>query len=94
MKCILFTGTWRKANKQVEEDVRNAVREVIGRGDAIVTGGATGVDYFTMDETLRLVPDCSRLKVIIPAYLEDYIRDYRQSKVGRLAYICPQEIHN
>ncbi|MFA6295303.1 MAG: hypothetical protein WC666_02665 [Candidatus Paceibacterota bacterium] len=76
MKWILFTGTWRRANKQVEEDVRNAVREVIARGDGVVTGGATGVDYFAMDETLKLQPDCSKLKVIIPAWLDDYIYDY------------------
>lgn len=76
MKWSLFTGSWRKANKQVEEDVRNTVREVIARGHGIVTGGATGVDYFSMDEALKLVPDCSRLKVVIPAFLDDYIHDY------------------
>ena len=76
MKWILFTGSWRFANTQVEVDVRNAVREVIGRGDGIVTGGATGVDCFAMDEALNLEPDGSKLKVIIPARLEDYIHDY------------------
>jgi hypothetical protein len=76
MKWILFTGSWRLANKQVEEDVRNAVRDVIKRGDAIVTGGATGVDYFTMDEVLKIQPDASKIKVIIPARLDSYIHDY------------------
>ncbi len=76
MKWILFTGTWRLTNRQVEEDVRNSVREVIGRGDAVLTGGGTGVDYFAMDEAMKLQPDASRLKVIIPAYLEDFISDY------------------
>ena len=76
MKWVLFTGTWRLTNEIVENDVRTAVREVLSRGDGIVTGGATGVDYFAMDEAMKLFPDASRLKVVIPAYLEDYIHDY------------------
>lgn len=76
MKWILFTGTWRLTNKQVEDDVRQATREVLGRGDGIVTGGATGVDYFAMDEAMKLYPDASRLKVVIPAGIKHYIYDY------------------
>ncbi len=62
MKWILFTGTWRLTNPQVEADVRLAVREVIGRGEGVLTGGATGVDYFAMDEAMKLKPDGSHLK--------------------------------
>lgn len=76
MKWILFTGTWRLTNEEVEKDVREAAREVLLRGDGIVTGGATGVDYFAMDEAMKMFPDASRLKVIIPAILEHYIYDY------------------
>ncbi|MFZ2253315.1 MAG: hypothetical protein WAW13_04070 [Minisyncoccia bacterium] len=76
MKWILFTGTWRLTNGEVEEDVRQSAREVIERGDGVVTGGATGVDYFVMDEVMKLYPDASRLTVIIPAYLESYLHDY------------------
>lgn len=76
MKWILFTGTWRLTNKEVENDVRNAAREVIQRGDGIVTGGATGVDYFAMDEAIKIDPTASRLKVIIPANLKSYCFDY------------------
>lgn len=76
MKWILFTGTWRLTNKQVEEDVRQAVREVLARGDGVLTGGATGVDYFAMDEALKIQPDAKNLMVIIPAQLESYIHDY------------------
>src|ERR1035437_1477155 len=76
MKWILFTGTWRLTNKDVEHDVRVAVRKVLSLGDGIVTGGATGVDYFAMDEAMKLYPDASRLKVIIPAILKSYIYDY------------------
>ena len=77
MKWILFTGTWKLTNKMVEDDVRAAARDVLLRGDGIVTGGATGVDYFAMDEAMNIVPDASRLKVVIPAGFKSYIHDYR-----------------
>lgn len=76
MKWILFTGTWKLTNKEVEEDVRAFARETIARGDGVLTGGATGVDYFAMDEVLKHNPSASRLRVIIPARLENYIDDY------------------
>lgn len=79
MKWVLFTGTWRLTNKKVESDVRATVREVLFRGDEIVVGGATGVDYFAMDEAMRLYHDASRLKVVIPAFFESYIKDYHRN---------------
>ena len=39
MKWIIFTGTWRLTNDEVESDVRAAVREVLLAGNGIVTGG-------------------------------------------------------
>lgn len=88
MKWILITGTWRLTNKNVENDVRSVVRKVFEDGDGIVTGGATGVDYFAMDEFLKLNPDCTRIRTFIPAKLEHYINDYRknwkQSPIGDL----------
>lgn len=39
MKWILFTGTWRLTNSDVERDVRKVAREVIARGDGVLTGG-------------------------------------------------------
>lgn len=76
MKWILFTGTWRLTNKEIENDVRQAVRAAIARGDGVLTGGATGVDYFAMDEALKLQPTATHLRVIIPARLDSYIHDY------------------
>jgi hypothetical protein len=76
MKWILFTGTWKLTNQEVEQDVREAAREVLSRGDGVVTGGATGVDYFAMDEAMKLHPDASRLKVVIPAMFKSYVYDY------------------
>lgn len=79
MNWILFTGTWRLTNAQVENDVREATREVLLRGDGIVTGGATGVDYFCMNEAFELDPSCSKLRIFIPAPLEIFIKDYRKN---------------
>jgi hypothetical protein len=79
MKWIIFTGTWRLTNKQVETDVRQAARRIFENGDGLVTGGATGVDYFAMDEFLKLNPDCTRIRVFIPARLDHYIEDYRKN---------------
>ena len=76
MKWAVFTGTWKIINKEVENDVRQSVREVLERGDGLITGGATGVDYFAMHEALSIEPNATHLRVIIPAQLEDYINDY------------------
>jgi len=79
MKWIIFTGTWRLTNKEVENDVRSAARKIFEAGDGLVTGGATGVDYFAMDEFVKLNPDCNRIRIFIPARLKHYIRDYRKN---------------
>lgn len=79
MKWIIFTGTWRLTNKEVEHDVRLAARQVFENGDGLLTGGATGVDYFAMDEFLKLNPECTRIRIFIPARLEHFIADYRKN---------------
>lgn len=79
MKWIIFTGTWRLTDKSVENDVRKAARDVFERGDGLVTGGATGVDYFAMDEFLKLNPECTRVRIFIPARLSHFIADYRKN---------------
>lgn len=79
MKWIIVTGTWRLTNKEVENDVRLAARKIFEDGNGLVTGGATGVDYFAMDEFLKLNPDCTRIRIFIPARLEHFISDYRKN---------------
>lgn len=79
MKWIIFTGTWRLTNKEVEHDVRMYARKVFERGDGMVTGGATGVDFFAMDEWLKLNPECTKIRIFIPARLDHFIRDYRKN---------------
>ena len=79
MRWIIFTGTWRLTNKEVEKDVREAARRVFEEGNGLVTGGATGVDYFAMDEWLKLDPACTRIRIFIPARLHHFIEDYRKN---------------
>lgn len=79
MKWIIFTGTWRLTDRDVEHDVREAVRQVFSAGNGMVTGGATGVDYFAMDEWVKLDPDCTRIRIFIPARLDHFISDYRKN---------------
>lgn len=78
MKWIIFTGTWRLTNKEVEDDVRKAVHECISRGDGIITGGATGVDYFCMDECVKN-NYTNKIRVFIPSDIRHYIDDYHKN---------------
>lgn len=81
MKWIIFTGTWRLTNEEVEQDVRKYVREVLARGDGIITGGALGVDLFCMDEVLKINPACTHLRVILPSKLDIYINHFYEDLV-------------
>ena len=76
MKWIAISGSWRQANSRLEQDVRKTVREILNRGDGIVSGGALGGDYFTAEEALKLDPKAQRIKVFIPASLKIYSDHY------------------
>ena len=76
MKWFGITGSWRLTSSEVEADVRKAVREIIERGDGIVTGGALNVDYFATDEALTHNSEATQIKVCIPASLELYSAHY------------------
>jgi len=78
MKWVAISGSWRKTNNQVEEDVKREIREIISRGDCIISGGALGVDYITTDEALKLDPSVEKIKIFIPATLELYAKHYRK----------------
>ena len=81
MKWIIFTGTWQLTNEEVERDVRHAVREVLARGDAIITGGALGVDWFALDEAMKCDQTCERIMVIIPTKLEIFTEYLKQPRL-------------
>lgn len=78
MKWVAVSGSWRRSNPEIVQDVRRSVASVINRGDGIVTGGALGVDYIATEEALKLNPDASRIKIIIPTPLEVYATHYRK----------------
>lgn len=78
MKWTAITGSWRKTSSEVERDVRDAVREIIERGDGIVTGGALNVDWYATDEALKLNPEATKIRVCLPVTLERYAAHYRK----------------
>jgi len=78
MKWIAISGSWRRINMEVEKEVRNTVKEIISRGDGIVSGGALNVDYIATDEALKLDPTAKRIKIFLPTTLEIYANHYRQ----------------
>ena len=78
MKWVAISGSWRKTSKEVENDVRTFVRELVKQGNGIVTGGALNVDYFATDEVLKIDPEAKHIKVYIPVTLELYAAHYRK----------------
>lgn len=78
MRWIGISGSWRNHPFEVEQAVRADVQQIFSDGDAIVTGGALGVDFTATDEALKLDPTAARIKVILPTCLEIYAAHYRQ----------------
>jgi hypothetical protein len=78
MKWVAISGSWRKMNNELEKDIRNTVREIISRGDGIITGGALNVDFIATDEILKLDPTAKRIKIFLPATLDIFAAHYRK----------------
>ena len=78
MKWVGISGSWRKTNKEIKEKIRGIVREIIARGDGIVSGGALNVDYIALDEALKYDAKAERIKIFIPTTLEVYSKHYRE----------------
>jgi len=77
MKWIGISGSWRKTNRELEKDVIKTVREIINRGDGIISGGALNVDYFATREVMKLDPKAEKIKIFLPAPLKIYAEHYR-----------------
>ncbi|MBI4085091.1 MAG: hypothetical protein HY432_01110 [Candidatus Liptonbacteria bacterium] len=92
MKWIAISGSWRKTNEEIENKIRNTVREIMARGDGIVSGGALGVDYITLDEALKLNPKAERIRIFLPTTLEKYAEHYK--KHAQLGTITPEQAEN
>lgn len=71
-----ISGSWRATNEEVEEAVRETVREIMSRGGGIVSGGALSVDFFATDEALKIDPTV--IKVFLPVTLDRYAAHYRK----------------
>ncbi|TSD03402.1 MAG: hypothetical protein Athens071416_83 [Parcubacteria group bacterium Athens0714_16] len=92
MKWVGISGGWRKTNQEIENKVRKVVREIIQRGDGIVSGGALGVDYIALDEAFRFDPKANKIKIFLPTTLEKYSEHYR--KHARLGTITQEQAEN
>ena len=76
MKWIAIAGSWRKTSKKVETDVRNVISEIVKKGNAIISGGALGVDYFALDEVIKTDPTCKKVTIFLPAKLDIYTKHF------------------
>ncbi|NQV00796.1 MAG: hypothetical protein HQ537_01590 [Parcubacteria group bacterium] len=92
MKWIGISGGWRKVNQNIEDNIRNIVREIIWRGDGIVSGGALNVDYIALDEALKHDPKAERIKIFLPTTLKKYVEHYR--KHAHLGTITSEQAEN
>lgn len=95
MKWICISGSWRKINDEIENKLREIVREIISHGDGIVSGGALGVDYVATDEAMKNNPKADKIKILIPTTLEKYAEHYRkQAKLGTITEIQAENLIN
>lgn len=78
MRWVAVSGSWRRSHPGIEHDVRQAVADIMERGDGIVTGGALGVDYVATEEALKHNPTADRITIILPTSLEVYAFHYRK----------------
>jgi len=93
MKWVGISGSWRKLNKEIEEEVRSTVRNVMADGKGIVTGGALGVDFLATDEALKEDPKAERIKVFLPTTLEKYAEHYRRhAMLGTITYAQAEDL--
>jgi predicted Rossmann-fold nucleotide-binding protein len=92
MKWIGISGSWRKTTKEIETKLRNIVREIIRRGDGIVSGGALGVDFIALDEALKHDSKAERIKIFLPTTFKVYTRHLR--KHASLGTITSEQAEN
>jgi len=78
MKWIGISGSWRITNQQVEKDVRNNVKNIILKGDGIITGGALNVDSLALDEALKHDSKAKKIRVFLPVRLKVFSDHYRK----------------
>ncbi len=83
MKWIAIAGSWHKINQEIENEIRQDIKEIMERGDGIVSGGALNVDFIALDEALRCDSEAQRIKIFLPTTLEKYSEHYRKhARIG------------
>jgi hypothetical protein len=93
MKWIAISGSWRRTDQEIENNVRNTVKDIIMRGDGIVSGGALGVDYIATDEAVRQNPKADRIKIFLPATLARYAAHMkRRAKEGVITVLQAESL--
>ena len=92
MKWIGISGSWRKTNEEIEEKLRKSVREIMLRGDGIVSGGALGVDYIALDEAIKHNSIAGKIKIFLPTTFGKYCAHYR--KHAKLGNITKEQAEN
>lgn len=80
MKWVGIVGARRIKYPQVESDVRGNVSRIFAAGNAIVSGGAPGVDFLAVDEALKHDLSGTRIRVILPSSLKTY-REYFNGRI-------------
>jgi len=78
MKWVAISGSWRKTNNKLKNDVERVVKEIISRGDGIILGGALGVDFIATCEVVRLNSNLNQLKIIIPGKLSVFAEHFQK----------------
>lgn len=78
MKWIAVSGSWRKTNQKVKQDIQKTVKEIIKYGSGIISGGALGVDFIATDIYLKLNPSASKIKIFLPTTVNLYLKHLRR----------------
>lgn len=92
MRWISVGGSWSNTNLEIENKVREVVREIFKAGNGLISGGALGVDYIALDEALKQNPAADKIKIYIPTTLETYSNHYR--KHAKLGAITEKQAEN
>ncbi|MFH1637651.1 MAG: hypothetical protein ABIB71_04480 [Candidatus Woesearchaeota archaeon] len=77
MKWYAISGSWRGANEKVRRDVQKVIKDILKKGNGIITGGALGVDYFANEAALAM-NQADRIKIFLPIKLNEVCEQYQR----------------
>ena len=85
MKWYAISGS-RTINDKVKKDVENTVTKIITSGNGIITGGALGVDYITIQEVLRKGNVKKQIRIYLPITIRNFCKHYHnRAKEGAIS---------